>query len=94
MATKMERLQTVLATLKDDLTLTLNDARKVATAFGYTYRRGETLTNPQEAGAALQMIKAFINQVTRDANVSQAAAIAAAAAQSTAGVDLGADENE
>lgn len=93
MATKMERVQTVLSTLKDT-PVTLADARKVATAFGYTYRRGETLTNAQEAGVTLQELKRFIRQITRDANVSQAAAAAVAAAAAGAAVDLGADENE
>lgn len=93
MATKMERVQTILSTLKDT-SVTLADARKVATAFGYTYRRGEMLTNAQEAGVVLQQLKLFIRQITRDANVSRAAAAAAAAAEATATVDLGADENE
>lgn len=93
MATKMERVQTILSTLKDT-PVTLAEARKVATAFGYTYRRGEVLTNAQEAGVVLWQLKLMIRQITRDANVSQAAVAAAAAAEATATVDLGADENE
>ena len=93
MATKMERVQTILNTLKDT-PVTLAEARKVAAAFGFTYRRGEVLTNAQEAGVMLQQVKLFVRQVTRDANVSQAAAEAARAAEATATVDLGADENE
>lgn len=93
MATKMERVQTILSTLKES-GATLAETRKVAAAFGYTYRRGEALTNAQEAGVTLQELKRFIRQITRDANVSQAAAAAAAAAEATATVELGADENE
>lgn len=93
MATKMERLQTVLATVKD-AEVTLNEARRVADAYAFAYARGENLTNPQKAGVALREIKRAIRQTTRDAITSQAAAAAAAAAEAGATLDLGGDEDD
>lgn len=92
MATKMERLQIVLATAKN-ADVTLNETRRVADAYAFTYARGETLTNPQKAGVALREIKRAIRQVTRDAITSQAAAAAAAEAEAEATLDLGGDED-
>lgn len=90
MATRNERLKTIMDALTETDT-PVGSLNKVRGAFGFTYRRGETLTNAQEAGVVLIQLKRMIRQVTRDAIRSQAAAIAADAADSD--VDLGTEGN-
>ena len=90
MATRVERLKTIVDTLTESDTpaAALN---KIRAGFAFTYRRGETLNNQQESGVVLVELKRMIRQVARDAVRSQAAATAADAAD--ANVDLGGEDN-
>jgi hypothetical protein len=96
MATKVERLQSVLQTLRnnDANVVTNAEVRKVADAFAFTFQREDLLklTNAQKAGVALREIKRWVRAITRDAIVSQAAAAAGQAAAVDADVNLGDDE--
>lgn len=87
MATKPQRAKAILDALADPATTDAAMLQTVGDAFAFTYRRGETLTQAQQAGLFIQVVRDFVVQITRDAIKSRAAAAASAAADSN--VDLG-----
>ena len=82
MATKLQRATAILNALADPATIDAALLTKVADAYAFTYRRGETLTNTQKAGLFIQVTRDQIKQIVQDAIRSQAAKTAADAADS------------
>lgn len=89
MATRLQRTKAVLDALKDGDAPNATIGR-VLDAYGFTYARGEDLTNDQKAAVFLRALKIQIRQIVSDSVRSQAAAAAANAADDA--VDIGADE--
>lgn len=94
MATKMERLQSVLNLLKNTDDITLNETRRVAAGFAAEFAAGRELTNPQQAGLTMQAIKEFIGRTTRAGNIKAAERQAAIQAEAKSTIDLGGSEEE
>lgn len=79
MATNVQRATAILDALVDG-TADPTILAKVGDAYAFTYRRGETLNNQEKAVVFINVLRASIKQVVRDAIKSQAAAAAANAA--------------
>lgn len=89
MATKVQRATSILNALADPATIDAAKLTKIADAYAYTYRRGETLTGAEKAGLFIQVTRDQIQQIVRDAIQSQAAKAAADAADVV--LDIGSD---
>jgi hypothetical protein len=88
MATNIQRSSSVLTALLDS-TVTADMMTRVGVAYGYTYRRGETLTNSQLAGLFLNVLRQQIKQTVLDAENTQVANTAVTNANIQ--VDLGSE---
>lgn len=88
MATPVQRATAILQACSDG-TPDAAILTKVGDAFGFTFRRGETLTNNQKALLLVAEVRRVIKQITADAIRSQAADVAAAATD--ADVEIGND---
>ena len=73
MATKVQRFTNILNALADPAVVDAALLTKVADAYAYTYRRGETLTSAEKAGLFIRVTREHITQIVQDAIKSQAA---------------------
>ena len=89
MATKIQRATAILNALADPATIDAALLTKLGDAYAFTYRRGETLTGAEKAGLFIQVTRDQIRQIVQDAIRSQAAKVAADAADAT--LDIGSD---
>lgn len=89
MATKIQRATAILNALADPATIDAALLTKIADAYAFTYRRGETLTSAEKAGLFIQVTRDQVRQIVQDAIRSQAAKAAADSADVT--LDIGSD---
>lgn len=88
--TKVQRAKGILDLLSDS-TLDNALALRVADAFSYTYRRDETLTNEQKAGVIIRVLRDFVKQVVRDAEVTAAMETERRRVAASAEISIGTD---
>lgn len=91
--TKVQRAKSILDALADS-SVTNALALRVADAFAYTHRRGDTLTNEQKAGVILRVLRNHVKQVVRDAEISQALEVERLRVEEGAEISIGSDGDE
>jgi len=88
MATKVQRATSILNALADPATIDAALLTKIADAYAFTYRRGETLTSAEKAGLFIQVTRDHVRQIVNDVGESQVAAAAVAAHRAAGGSDI------
>ena len=91
MATKIARAKAILDALADPATVDAALTTRIADAYAFTYRRGETLTATEKAGLFLQVTRNQIKEIVQNAGVSQDEATAKPALIAKHALEIGTD---